>query len=143
MKIENGRDSIDIKFEFENETSLPSYGDARVTVAVSSNGYSGSSAAWLSSEEIEKFSLALIKLENDRKGEAIIRSMSPGELKLKIYATNSRGHMAISGLIGEPVQSGIDDVAHSLKFGFSFEPSFLVELINLPWVQKCITKRCS
>jgi hypothetical protein len=67
MRIENGRHSIDIKFEFDNETSLPSYGDARVTVAVSSNGYSGTSTAWLSSEEIEIFSLALIKLENEKQ----------------------------------------------------------------------------
>ncbi|MFK8012698.1 MAG: hypothetical protein AB8B80_11690 [Marinicellaceae bacterium] len=55
--------------------------------------------------------------------------MSPDEGKLKFYAYDNLGFMAIKGKTGYWLYKEID-VFHSSQFGFDFDPSNLGELLK-------------
>ena len=136
MKIENADNFIELDIEIESEKSLPSFGDAYVSIIVSSHGFSGRNQVWVQREELKSFCTSLVKLEKYRKGEATLNSISPGELKLRIYSVDSQGHLAIEGSTGYVVSSDLNEHNHSVSFGFSIEPNQLVKICKLEWVQK-------
>ena len=132
MRIESNENYIDIEVSLEDDESLPSYGDAYLSIKVHSNGYSGTNDLWVSSNELKDFCISLVKLEKDRKGETNLVSISPNELELKIYSTDSSGHMAVKGTTGYEMAN----FKHSVAFGFEFDPSQLVRAVNTNWVQQ-------
>jgi hypothetical protein len=132
MKIENGDNFIELEVSLEEDDSLPSKGDAYAMISVNSNGFSGKNDLWVMAEVLQAFCIALIKLEKERKGEAILTSISPGELFVKIYSIDSLGHMAVSGTTGYQ----IDNMQHSVTFGFQFDPSQLIKVVADPWVRR-------
>lgn len=132
MKIENGENYIDMEVSLEKDDSLPSYGDAHITIAVHSNGFSGRNDVWVMAEEFRKFCISLVRLEKNRKGEAALNSISPGELDLKIYSKDCLGHLAVSVTTG----CSVANIHHSVTFGFEFEPAQLVKAIETPWVSQ-------
>lgn len=132
MKIRSEENFIELEVQLECNSSLPSYGDALIGIVVSSNGYHGKNQVWVSQRELEKFGMALFELEKNRKGVAILTSISPGELYLKIYAYNGLGHMAIEGETGYVV-SGLVNFNHSIKFGFTIDPEHLVNISKIKW----------
>lgn len=132
MKIESGNNHLVLEVSVEEDDTLPSYGDAYVTISVHSNGFSGKNDLWVGAEELQEFCASLVKLEKKRKGEASLSSISPGELNLKIYSVDSLGHLAIKGTTGYEVAN----IPHSLTFGFEFEPSQLVKAVASPWVKQ-------
>ncbi len=87
---------------------------------------------WISQEELKEFSSALAQLEQNLKGEAVLTSMSPGELYLKVYAYNGLGRMAIEGETGHLV-TGEVSFNHSIKFGFTIDPEYLIKLSKIKW----------
>ena len=119
----------------ENE-SLQSYGDAYVTVAISSNGYRGHNDLWVSAGSLRSFCRALVALEASRRGAAELESISPDELTLKVHSVTSRGHVAVSGKTGYLVQHESGGFWHSVEFGFEFDPSQLASAAKLPWVSR-------
>jgi hypothetical protein len=132
MKIESGNNFLELEVSLEEDNTLPSYGDAYITISVHSNGFSGKNDLWVGAEEFQEFCTSLVKLEKERKGEATLNSISPGKLSLKIYSVDSLGHLAISGTTGYEVAN----IQHSLTFGFEFEPSQLVKAVASPWVKQ-------
>jgi hypothetical protein len=119
----------------ENE-DLPSKGDAYVTIKLSSNGFSGQNSLWVLSESLFYFCRSLIVLEKTRKGEALLESISPGELNLQIFSIDSLGHMGVRGKTGFNVLNSTDLFPHSVTFGFEFDPSQLVKATKVDWVRK-------
>ena len=136
MKIESGDNFITLNVTLEEDNSLPSHGDALISLSIHSNGYSGHNEVWIGSEELQEFCTSLLKLEKERKGDATLSSISPGELYLKLYSVDSVGHLAISGKTAYEIISSNTQILHSVEFGFEFEPSQLVKLINEPWVKQ-------
>ena len=132
MRIGNQENYIDIDLQLECDSSIPSYGDALVSIVVSSNGYLAKNQIWVSQEELRNFNIGLSLLEEKRKGEAVLSSMSPGELFLKVYAYNGLGHIAISGETGHLIVGDVN-FNHSIKFGFTIEPEQLVKLSKIKW----------
>ena len=130
MKIENGNNYLELEVSLEEDDTLPSYGDAYVIISVSSNGFSGKNDLWVSAEDLKEFCSSLVRLERERRGEATLSSISPGELILKIHSIDSLGHLAIAGTTGYEVTN----MQHSLTFGFEFEPSQLTKAVASAWV---------
>jgi len=105
-------------------------GDPNYSISVSSHGFSGHNET--SIVGIRPFSKALFLLEENRKGEAKLESMSPGELELKVWAVDRSRHMAVEGKIGS-FRFGASGTYfwHSLHFGFEFDPSRFIEAVDI------------
>jgi hypothetical protein len=127
---------FELDLSMQEHENLPSKGDAYITITLSSHGYAGQNDLWVSFESLCNFCRDIIKLEVTRKGEAILESLSPGELYLQIFSIDSLGHMGVRGNTGFRVFKGTDLFPHSVTFGFEFDPSQLVKAANVQWVRK-------
>jgi hypothetical protein len=134
LRFCEGENYFELKVSPEENVSLQSYGDAYITVEVSSSGFRGHNDLWVSSESLRGFCRALVTLEASRRGEAELESMSPEELHLKVHSITSRGHMAVFGKTGYLVQHESGGFWHAVEFGFEFDPSQLAAAAKLPWM---------
>lgn len=120
----------------EEDASLPSCGDAVVSVRVASHGYAGQNDVWVQKEDLARFCSSLISLERSLNGEAAIVSMSPNELSLQVLAVSSRGHLAVQGSTGHHIHGENRTYWHAISFGFEFEQSQLSEAVRESWVRR-------
>ena len=81
------------------------------------------------------FCKSLVQLEISRKGEAVLESVSPGELIMKLYASDGLGHMAVSGRTGYRVKGEKEEYQHSVEFGFDIDPNELKKAVKTDWVR--------
>jgi hypothetical protein len=98
-----------------------------VVVRVHCPGFTGETDTWVVRPAWREFLERLTALEGSRRGEAILESISPGELRLRLFATDRAGHMAVEGYVG--VFGGHDTLR--LEFGaIPFEPTLLPRLLR-------------
>jgi len=135
IRFSDTTDFLELDLATQEQGDLPSQGDAYLTVSVSSNGYTGQNDLWVDQRAFRAFCSALVALEKNRKGEAILESMSPDELSLRVHSVDSCGHMAVSGITGYDVQREHRLFRHSVQFGFEFDPSQLLEVLKEDWVK--------
>lgn len=102
-------------------------GDFLVLVEVRRHGFSGRIDTWILRDTLGAFVRDVARLEETRRGSATLESISPGELRLEIRATDSAGHMAIGGTIGYRSFDGETALAFA---PFDFDPSMLPELVR-------------
>jgi hypothetical protein len=136
IRLETQEDFFELDLAMQEMEDLPSRGDGYITVRLSSNGFSGHNDLWVSAESLQSFCGDLIDLEKRRKGEALLESISPGELYLQIFSIDSLGHMGVRGNTGFEVMRGTDLFPHRVTFGFEFDPSQLVKLVEVDWVKR-------
>jgi hypothetical protein len=127
---------LEIEASVENDSSLPSYGDAQLLLRVQSKGFTGQAMAWVRGDELAAFNKALVSLNVTLRGEATLSSMSPGELALKLLSVSSRGSLAVQGSVGHHIHSENSMFWHSVSFGFEFEQSQLEHAIRVPWLSQ-------
>jgi hypothetical protein len=133
----DGQDGfVEIGLVSQESADLPSHGDGYLTIRVSSEGFAGHGDLWVSSRVLRSFCEALVSLERNRSGEALIESMSPNELRLVVRSVGSRGHMAVEGTTGRQVHRENTRVWHSVTFGFEFDPSQLKTAANVDWIKR-------
>jgi hypothetical protein len=132
MRVENGENFFEMGVAIEGDRAIQSRGDAYVTLRVCSAGFSGHNDLWVLGEALSEFPKSLGLLERSLRGEAILKSLSPDELSLRIYAANSRGTLAVEGSTGYEITATERSFWHSVSFGFSFEPQQLTKAISLP-----------
>ena len=101
MRIVSGPNSLLLEIAEVIPSTLPTPGDACFTAEVSTGTFSGRGSSWVEALALDDFLSALRSLDHTRKGEALIESMSPGELRLRVYSVDSLGHVALSGRIAE------------------------------------------
>lgn len=136
LRISNGDNFLEIGLAIEEDHTLPSHGDAYITLNVQSGGFAGHNDLWAQSESMSAFCRALIALNETIKGEAVLESISPGELVLKVFSFNSRGGIAVEGSTGYHIIGENREFWHSVSFGFEFEQTQLSTLVQLPWVKR-------
>ncbi len=136
IRFEDHKNFFELDLAMQETEDLPSKGDAYITISLSSNGYSGHNDLWVSSESLCCFCRDLIDLEKKRKGEALLESISPGELYQQIFSIDSLGHLGVRGKTGFEVINGTDLFPHSVTFGFEFDPSQLIKAVKVDWVMK-------
>ena len=135
IRFEENNNFLELDMAMHEKVDLPSKGDAYITIKLHSNGYAGQNDLWVSHESLCYFCRNLIELENKRKGETILESMSPGKLYLQIFSIDSLGHMGIRGTTGFQVFEGTDLFPHSVTFGFEFDPSQLEKATKIDWIK--------
>lgn len=112
--------------EVEAPTPHSTGGDVRLAVRVTHGDFAGATDTWVLLETWDAFLGTLRTLERHRRGEARVHGISPGELVLRIFATDRAGHLAVEGEVG---QLGAGWEAR-LKFPpIAFDPSLLPRLI--------------
>lgn len=136
LRISDHECFLEVEASVEEDSSIQSFGNARLSLRVQSHAFIGSSTVWVGREQLKQFSEDLSRLEKSLRGEAVLSSMSPGELSLKLLSVSSRGHVAIEGSIGRYVHSANSRFWHSVTFGFEFENTQLTEAVQLPWLSR-------
>ena len=120
----------------EEDTSSYAKGDVNLGIDISSAGYSGGNGIWVVDSDFTRFCKDLQELDSSLRGEAILESVSPDELKLRIFAVNSRGGMAVEVSAGSWIETADEMFWHSVKVGFAFEPQQFSKVLALPWIAK-------
>ena len=141
MRFENHDDFIEIGLANQETEELPSKGDAYLTIRVSSEGFTGHNDLWVHSSVLRSFCQALFALERDRKGESVLESISPDELRMVVRSIGSRGDMLVEGLTGYEVQRENSRPWHSIRFGFEFDPSQLLRAVSVHRVKRNVEQR--
>lgn len=106
-------------------------GDVRISVRARLKEFSGAADAWILRETWRDFLAQLTQLERERTGDAQLASISPGELRLRIFALDRAGHMAAEGELTASFLASHEPRLTSLKFGaIEFDPSALPSLLR-------------
>jgi hypothetical protein len=134
MRFENSGSHFEMGVAIEEDESIQTRGDAYITLDVLSGGFAGRNDLWVLGRDFSAFCADLVALELSLKGEATLESISPNELKLRIFSANGRGLLAVEGNTGYAVQGQDGVFWHSVSFGFTFEPQQLTKALALPWL---------
>ena len=135
LKFTDGGDLLELTVEPEKNQKLLSYRDARVGVRIKSAGFSAQNDVWVHVDALREFCRRLVALEESRKGVAILRSLSPGELDLSVRSVSGVGAMSVTGSCAYSVPRPHGAILHRLEFGFEFDPSQLISAAAIAWVQ--------
>lgn len=119
------------------EIDLASWdGDAYVTVRVDSRGYAGANDVYVLDSEFRQFCSNLLKLQETLKGQAVLSSVSPGELEIRLEPFDALGHISVIGKLGYHMFTRHSSNWHSVEFGFEFDPQQLDGAARVDWVRK-------
>jgi hypothetical protein len=99
----------------------------RLFVEVRQGGFAGRSHVWIEIRAWQKFVDSLTRLERDRRGEATVESMSPGEFRLIVRSIDSVGHVAVDGLLGKRGRPQTTTLSFS---AIEFDPTLLREFLR-------------
>ena len=136
LRFDSQDDFVEIDLATQETADLPSRGDAYLTVRVSSSGFRGHNDLWVLAAALRSFCQSLVALERDRRGEAVLESVSPDQLRIAVRSVDSRGHMGVEGSTGYGVQRENSRPWHSVAFGFEFDPSQLMRALSVDWVRR-------
>ena len=109
-------------------------GDAYVTVAIESRGFSGRNDLHVHSDAFNNFCASLISLQRTLTGEARLIGVMPNELDIVLAPADRLGHIVVKGHTGYHVQMAHTSYWHALHFGFQIEPTQLDAAAQVPWV---------
>jgi hypothetical protein len=135
LRFSDGANFVELAVAIE-ESTPQTFGDAYVTIQVQSAGFIGHNDLWIGASDARAFCSALAALDQTLRGEALLLSMSPHELDLRIASADLLGHMLISGSTGYRVRQSRRAYWHAVHFGFEFEPQQLTIAVATPWVQR-------
>lgn len=107
---------------------LPTSGDTRFDIKVQSFGFAGQGWMWVELQSLKRFVEQLRDLESQRQGQVELSSMSPDQFWLRIFSTDSLGHMALVGRLSRWEHTL--NWQHLLEFGFAFDPSTLPSIVK-------------
>jgi hypothetical protein len=96
-------------------------------VKVHAGEFNAELASCVARPDWEQFLADLAMLEVVRRGQAILRSAISTELMLRVYASDSVGHMAIDGQLQRKDQPGEPALTFT---GIAFDPSALAGLLR-------------
>jgi hypothetical protein len=107
------------------------YPGAPVTASMTCGAFCGASdRAWLASDDFDRFLSSLEALEQSRQGEAVLESMSPGELSVRIHAVARAGHLAMEVVIGEQRVGEHSWHERLVKCSFPLDPGQLPQIVR-------------
>jgi hypothetical protein len=106
-------------------------GDVLVFVRARLREFSGAVDAWILREAWTDFLSQLRRLERDRTGAAILQSMSPDELRVRVFALDRAGHMAVEGELTSYYSASHGPGTTTLKFGaIEIDPTALPAFVR-------------
>lgn len=128
MIIREGENFLEIPHTDTSPPATPTPGDVRLSVCVSSDGFTGTSShVWVDAASFSQFVGKLQALEAHRRGTARLEAMSsPDEFWFELRAIDRAGHMAAFGrLCRWQFLSAGEGYHQAVEFGLEFCPSLL------------------
>jgi hypothetical protein len=120
MVIGQGSEQIEISVREAMPANSPVPGDRHVDVTVVCRQFSvRNCTAWISASDWTRFGRELRALEESRRGEALLVSQSPADLRLRLYAWDRAGHIAVDGHVG--AYHTVADRMREVTLSFAFE----------------------
>lgn len=119
VAFEDSESSLELEIAFADP-------DPHLVVRLTVPGFSASTETYVLESEWNGFLQELRSLEATRQGEAVVESISPGELRLRVKSLDRAGHMGIEGHIG------IRGPRNEFRFTFDtleFDPTRLCSLV--------------
>jgi hypothetical protein len=131
MVLRDGNDFIELKMAERTPEGLQGAGDVRFNARVQFSTFSAESDVWVAAPALRSFVEQLREVERTRRGAASLTSMSPGELRLEIRATDSMGHVGAFGELGRWCRGTLPARFWSaVSFGIPFDPSLLAGILE-------------
>ena len=134
LEIRKDESFLEILHSETAPAGMPSAGDLRFSIKVSSDGFSGSSPhVWTDAEAFSRFLDQLKTLEAQRKGMARLEALSsPDEFWLEIRVIDRAGHLAVFGRLRRWASLDAAQVANiqAVEFGFEFCPTLLPQIVS-------------
>ena len=132
--MRDGEDYLEVTVA-ERLTGAHAAGDTRFAVRVRVSGMSAILTAetlcWVDLPALSAFAEQLRVLEERRQGSAALESMSPGELRFEVRATDRARHMAAVGQVGRWLGAGCGEPYWSaVAFRVPFCPTELPALVR-------------
>jgi len=101
MRIES-EDRQSVVILEPTRAELSTYPSLCFSVELKSKKVSGGTReVWIELEKLNEFMKSLESLDATRKTEASLEGMSPGEISIRIFPLNSRGHIALEIKLNE------------------------------------------
>jgi hypothetical protein len=105
--------------------------DRRIKVSVTCGGFSvHDREVWVSAAAWARFDRELHALEASRRGEAQLVSQSPQDLRLRLYAWDSAGHIAVEGHVGKHLAAASRAHEIGLRFAFDMDSELLGAVVR-------------
>lgn len=134
MRIKSDPPGGFVELEFD-EVDL-NYPSLALSIQIENKGFQGSKKGiWFRQSDLDRFILELEDVERQRRGEAILRTMSDmsdyAPFHLKIFSTDNYGHFAIVTdlLQTDYIGSMAMLVANKVSVAFDIDPTMLPYLL--------------
>jgi hypothetical protein len=130
MRLTDGVARVEIAVT-EVAAPIPSHsagGEVRLQVGLTCDGFTGTGSTWIARDVWQRFIQALEHLDERREGEAVVESMSPNDLRLRIRVTDRAGHVAVDGQVRTRSVRDLQWQFGAIPFDPSLLPSLLAEL---------------
>jgi hypothetical protein len=130
MTLTDGVSRVDVEV-IEVAAPIPPYsagGDVRLLVPLTCEGFMGAGSSWIDRDVWQRFLRELERLVDRRDGEAVVESMSPNDLRLRLFATDHAGHVAVDGQVRTRSVGDLRWQFGAIQFDPSLLPPLLAEL---------------
>ena len=130
MHIRHENNLIEIVQLDRIPAGAPSAGDVQVSVSVRLADFAGQhDQVWIDAEALQHFVDSLRVIEQERRGVAVLESMSLNEFKLEIRSRDQLGHFVAAVSLSRHQYSGPNSWPTSVSGGFEIDPSDLPGLL--------------
>ena len=131
MRFEEHDQFLELSRAELGPVGTPGEGDVLFDITARVSSYSGVGQAWVLASDLDGFVIELRRLEELRHGQATLSGVSPRELKLEFYSTDSVGHMAVRGYVGrQKLVRNQSWILLQLPFDIDFEPDRLPSVLK-------------
>lgn len=138
LRFGNLDNFVEISAAVEQDPSLQSDGDARLSIVVQSHGFSGRNHCWTARAALRDFAEQLAQLDRSLKGAAKLESISPGELDLHVRTVSPLGHMVVVGSAARRLRDDYESYLHSVAFGFEIDATQLSAALSNSWLSEYV-----
>jgi len=112
------------------ESELSHFPSFRFQVEVSDRGFTASSAAWVSADEVQTFAIQLRQCQRTGRNQAVLSSMSPGELELRVEPSDALGHFQLIYRVGCQRLNNAGWQESALTGGFDLDTQHLEQMVE-------------
>lgn len=132
IRLGDSNDFVEIEVLDRGTVDGQNEGDLRLGVSVRNGTFTGSyDQVWIAKDEWSSFLGSMRRLERDRRGQASLVSMSPGEFELHLQVVDRAGHLAAHGCLsryhfGHPSRQA---TRSRIEYHMPVDPSLLRELV--------------
>src|SRR5262245_44665779 len=130
MTLTDGVARVDIAV-IEVAAPIPPHsagGDIRLDLRLTCEGFIGAGSSWIDQDAWQRFLRDLERLVDRRDGEAVVESMSPENLHLRIFVTDHAGHVGVEGQVRTRSVRDLRWQFGAIQFDPSLLPLLLAEL---------------